>query len=387
MKLNKLYKCLLFLNLLYFTPYLGRSQHNYEQNIFKKKFDSIFEKNEKTQNSFKNILMKAELGNSIRFMDICYSIDALNSIYKATDSGKYLKANEKIINEVFTSGTLNKNNELIWIAKSNHYRFKEINNKEVILNEGYIFRYISEYLYNNKLRDSRELKILENIFLKWYSRSIKNYGDDSKLQGVRTHIGSHWATTAMYLYLLSDNLKNKMIYKSVYKRYNLALRNNLKVGKHKTEKYYYWNSTWDTPYTFLQNQRRKKNKDKKEIQDVTHGNHIVQYILNSYELGLNSWSLKDINLLSNTLRYVIWNSKNFSFSDNINGTLSKHSSIKNTGWKQSDGWMKLMKYDSSLVNIYYTWYKENKNKIDNSYLNLQFYSNFLLYTTITKNHD
>lgn len=51
--------------------------------------------------------------------------------------------------------------------------------------------------------------------------------------------------------------------------------------------------------------------------------------------------------------------------------------VKNTGWKQSDGWMKLINYNSSLKNIYNLYYKINKNKINKSSIGLQYIANLL----------
>src|SRR5690606_25058642 len=134
-------------------------------------------------------------------------------------------------------------------------------------------------------------------------------------------------------------------YRSFYRRFNNALRSNLKFKKTRTvESYYSWNSTFDEPYTRGTKQLKSKNQYKNSIQDVAHGNSIIQYVISSYELGLNDWTRTDIRRFSNTLKFSIWNGAKGEFADNVEGTKSEAASIRGTGWYQSDGWMKLARY-------------------------------------------
>ncbi|MNR38886.1 hypothetical protein D3C85_1570330 [compost metagenome] len=76
---------------------------------------------------------------------------------------------------------------------------------------------------------------------------------------------------------------------------------------------------------------------------------------------------------SNTIVEIVW--KNNKFSDNVDGTKSFSKELINTGWKQSDGWMKLIPYNSKLELIYSNYYKNNASKVNTSTYALQFIAN------------
>jgi len=356
---------------------------------FSSKFNSVLNSG-KYYNSKINIRSYSKGGNAQNFLLLGYYLNSNDIMFKSTGNISYLKNNEEVINAIKKSGLQVDENvskkEYKWQAKiksgqSNY----SMNNQEFMLYEGYILRYIAEYYFllkknQNKLNLVADVDFLRTNFFKWYDFSLSNYDDDSSLQSLRTHMGSHWATLAMYLYLLDNNEKNKTIYKSVYTRFSNSLAKNLKLVDMQNEKGYVWNSTWDTPFTNYLVDKRKLRKERSEIQDVSHGNHIVQFIIDSYELGLNSWTLKDIQYFSNTLKLKIWNASSLTFSDNVDGSplIGKY---KGSGWKQSDGWMKLMMYDQDLYPIYKRFYLKNARIIDGSSLNLQFYSNFVEFET------
>lgn len=336
--------------------------------------------------NFAGKLNKTSLqGSSLDFLYLSYNINARNIMFKATKDVKYLQQNFNIITNTLNAGKRGKNNGFVWFAHSKSPKYASVNNKEVILYEGYIFRYIAEYQYLvEKNLDWNEVKKLqipvnytESVFLKWYNRSMVNYKDDSYLQHVRTHIGAHWAIVAMYLYRLSTNNNNRKIYYNFFTRYNAALRQNFKADS--ATGTCSWNQTYDQPFTNLQKKREVRMKHTDLIQDAAHGNHVVLYILCSYELKLNDWSESEIHLLINTLKTKIWDKNRLLFNDNIDGSLTEENEFLNTGWKQSDGWMKLMFYDKSLYFIYLPFYIKNSKFIDKTYLSLQFYANFVRY--------
>ncbi len=105
----------------------------------------------------------------------------------------------------------------------------------------------------------------------------------------------------------------------------------------------------------------------------------IQYALYAEELNYHEWSKEKLQYFAYTIKLKIWNSKNSNFYDFINGRETSIRELRRAGWKQSDGWMKLMKVDKSLKPIYLKFYINNKDYIDNSYLNSQFYSVFARY--------
>ena len=61
-------------------------------------------------------------------------------------------------------------------------------------------------------------------------------------------------------------------------------------------------------------------------------------------MGNANWADFNFNYLCNTLKFKIL--KGNSIADNVDGTTDP--SVQNTGWKISDGWMKLIYFDASL---------------------------------------
>src|SRR5699024_10688593 len=129
-----------------------------------------------------------------------------------------------------------------------------------------------------------------------------------------THMGSHWAGVAMYLKSMTSNPKIKKQCKEVQEEYDLLLKRNLNPNP-KYPSAYIWNSTYDNT-TGTDATESKPSR----IQDVSHGNHVVSYIVAAYEMGDENWNLADIHKLCNTLKYVIYDEKNNRFMDNVDGT-------------------------------------------------------------------
>src|SRR5690606_33383686 len=84
----------------------------------------------------------------------------------------------------------------------------------------------------------------------------------------------------------------------------------------------------------------------------------VSYIIAAYEFGDPNWTEKDITLLANTFKNVLYNPNSNRLSDLINGQMEKG----RLNWEAniSDGWMKLMLYDSDISRIFQRFYIENK---------------------------
>jgi len=84
--------------------------------------------------------------------------------------------------------------------------------------------------------------------------------------------------------------------------------------------------------------------------------------------------MEDIKKLSNTVRYSIWNQERKGFSDYIISTKKVKERLAGTGFKQSNGWLKLAAYDTELQKLYKTFLEYNKSKIESSHLSAQFYA-------------
>lgn len=79
--------------------------------------------------------------------------------------------------------------------------------------------------------------------------------------------------------------------------------------------------------------------------------------------------------LANTIAYVVWQPKTKSFTDNVDGSSSDDSNLKKSGFKQTDGWMKLIDYNKELLPIYQNYLEQNKRKTENSVWGLQYLAN------------
>src|SRR5690606_36612944 len=157
---------------------------------------------------------------------------------------------------------------------------------EWMLSEAHLFRYVIQYLYtvqehygviksaiikqdNKKFIDF----FVNNVWNKWEYESRGTMGDMTLFYGIRTHMGSHWATMAMFLEKLSSDQNAKKKYKAFYTSYDTWLRSNMKLQNDA----YIWNSTWDKSKLKFHTNRKAKGFDAERIQDVAHGNHIIQY--------------------------------------------------------------------------------------------------------------
>jgi len=370
----------LFIALLVFvfiSPYQNTSAQNKED--FLNKYEAVVNANNK-QNSYDRVLRNSKNGNSWYFMFICEVIDANNTMYKATAKVKYLRHNIDyilgILNTARTEGTLS----MAWKSKSQNEYNKEVDDKEVLLYEGYIFRYIAETYYlvsklNPADRSGLQLPVyeLDNAFMKWYNRSLEKFGDASDVYRNRTHIAALWANTALFLSKISYNEDYVKIYKDFYRGFDKALRDNLKKRTINQHACYIWNSTFDKPFT---KQLKNAGKYKARIQDVSHGNRVIQYVISSHELGIGEWTKEDLQLFANTLKYSIYKSGASKLPDNIDGTNISAEQFDNTGWKQADGWIKLMRYDKDIYPLMLDNYKAHQKTIDANSSNLQFYANF-----------
>lgn len=339
---------------------------------WKTKFDNRLEGN--LGFSFDKLKKVSKRTDAYNYIALGYFINANNLMYLHTKDEKYLAYNNDILQEMFSR--LEDDNELKW-------KWKEVKKNRAIVYvdnvvlEGYFYRYLGEYieiLQKNKVETEhldQYIKILEKGFDKWVKRSQELYNDSySFFFHIRVHVASNWGVTALYLYKFTKD--------ELYSRYldllNIQLKGLLEIKEKNHKQCYVWQSNYKNLFTEL---LKTKKIGKPIIQDVGHANHVVTYILTSYELHYGFWTKKDLVYLSNTLHEFIWDKETIRFNDNVDGSFSLDSEFKNQGWKQSDGWMKLIKYNKSLGKMYKEYYNNNSDIIYTSSMALQFYVNLL----------
>lgn len=312
--------------------------------------------------------------NTYDFMALGYFINANNNMYLKTKDKKYIDNNISIIKPILLDDNSNsaykKNVWLMNVGKENQNA--AVNGQEHLISEGYFFRYVGEFLdiiSKNSLHENYQNSILNGLkysFNKWKDKSFGKYGDYSMLFHQRLHTGANWAVVA--LYLIKYDTSNKNTYSVFVTLFDKELKKALIVNRSSSGVIYYtWNSTY--PDKFCKALQQIKNY-KSVVQDVSHGNHVVLYLIKAKELNNENWKNFNFSYLSNTLKLKIL--KTDSIADNVDG--STDSSVKNTGWKISDGWMKLIYYDKSLYPLFDKSLKNYQNKINNSVLELQFNS-------------
>lgn len=314
----------------------------------------------------------AESGNALRFLELGYFFNSINEYYIKTGDKSLFQYSQNTIDKLRASSKkLNIGNQwIVNFARKSDTNY-EMLNKEYLLYEGYMFRYIAEYVFinfQNKANYEEDLDFVKSNFDKWYERDKDKFGGSAEMFGLRLHMGSHWATVSMYLYKMTSEQR----YLKFYNEFNKQVKENLVTINVSGYPCYIWNSTYKTRFNNLLNQRNRKYNAEK--QDVSHGNHVVQFIVDSYKVGMGSWTQMDIEKLTNTLKYIIWQD-NTSPTDNVDGSSNLKKLINGTGWKQSDGWMKLMQFDKDLYSIYESYFDNNRKKIETFNPFPQFYIN------------
>ena len=306
------------------------------------------------------------LSNSKHIDDIeplSYGMDAVLAMFETTDSIKYLDDAITFTNNVMDWAQVSKDipgnvspykdSFKSWIEKPLGSE-KGLYNQEGVLWEAYFFQYVSRLLkdiHNNesifKIQNYKKFYIEtlnfveKDIWEKWESRGIKLHNKYAFLFLSRTHMACHWAYIAAELSFLTNSQENKSDYLAFVNLYNSKLEDNF----YKYDKYISWHSTWDF------NLDNTINKNTPIIQDVSHANLVVSYIVEAYDLGL--WKDSDaIQRIINTLKDKIWDPSDCLFKDNLDGTMFVSSHTSPTGSFQSDGFAKLTRFDKSLFSIY-----------------------------------
>ncbi|MDM1517658.1 hypothetical protein HX089_14870 [Myroides odoratimimus] len=338
----------------------------YGQNYFVEKYREDLQVN-KYYNKDK-IALFSKSNNAYNFMALGYYINSNNLMFLSTNDENYLLDNLSVLKPILIDKGANNYMDDNWkmnVSKDNQ-NFK-VNGQEHIVSEGYFFRYVGEFLdiiISKNLYYNFQNSIHEGLiysFEKWKNRSIEKFGDYSFLYHQRLHIGANWAMVA--LYLQKYNRKETKDYKFFIDQFDLQLKKALQLKSKNGLKYYVWNSTY--PDKFCVGLMKKKIY-LPVVQDVSHGNHIVLYLLKARELGNPNWTAFNFEYLVNTFKLNVL--KTNRISDRVDGTSEK----LNTGWRISDGWMKLIYLDNSLFIIAKDNLEKYQSKIKNSSLESQF---------------
>ena len=322
---------------------------------------------------YNHAIAVSEKGNAYQFMGLRRYLGANNAMIEKSNEESAINFQwrliENLMNSARVSGEIGNNKSPFkdkyktWITLSKTTMY----GKEAQLYEGYSFFYIAQFLYytqkngwnsinsQNKRRWNTALSFLEtNVWTKWCERSMNTYGKRYRnFLWTRTHMGSHWAGVAMYLGKLTNNKVIKEQCSTYLNQYDILLKRNFKSKGQG----YIWNSTYDDVTG------TDAGTSKTEItQDVSHGNHVISYIVAAYEAGNRNWTLDDIRKLSYTFSNIIYNKDSNTYSDNVDGSNIK-SGIKggeNNGDFVGDGWIKLAKYDQNVKSIM-SRFIDNKN--------------------------
>jgi len=322
---------------------------------------------------------------SAHYYHLAKYIDGLTAMYEATNNSNYLEQSIELITNVINQakevkkiGSDYSDNFFGWISNQD-------SKTEIPLYESYFFRYVTKLLriirdkniinkypkfYNNTINF-----VEKNIWEKWYTRGLEN------IYRSRTHMASHWAYIALDLYLITDDVNKLMEYYNVFNNINhkgfqygsmktkSSLKNNL---KNNTSNYSWIYSDWAH----------------KIIQDVSHANSVVSYIIESHCQNIH-WNRDDINGLIEMLdvnKRITWyrdeKDNKIKVYAHFNGA-TKNTELDMTnpnkfdvGRFQTDGWIKLGRFDKNI----YNFYEENIDYIINylSYFSFNAYAHMAL---------
>jgi len=314
---------------------------------------------------------RSKSGDSWDLYELAAAVDAYCAMYRATGDIQYLDKDLTLINNVIATAVKTpessqyypKDSYWTWVVNPDDPKSDK---QECPLSESYLWRYVTQLLrvmkenvwgtnmgqmLNGKSYQKHYDKILNfsrvSIFQKWQSR-----GDLNTIYRSRTHMSAHWAFIAMNLHYCAPENTDYLKYMNtidhgVIPTYNSSLRSQMRNEGDN----FVWNSTWDYlikdgenrgKYDFTKNFNGRQNPDRYlctnendppdeivSVQDVSHGNGVISYIVESYGLNSNwinegvdvNWTKDDIDRFVNTLNNRIWTtSPAFPVGDNSDKT-------------------------------------------------------------------
>ena len=364
----------------------AKAQKNWK-NLFDQEYESLCTSTETTREYYLNI---SKSGDSFDFMTISNILDALQCVYLSTGEESYRNDLIKIINNILSTAQVSKNipenkyeykdDYLSWTSKN---RLNSYNN-EALLYEGYIFRFITQFIYNlheegwvnlsaeNQSWYDQTLQFIEkNVWEKWITRSNEiNKKPYTIFLRTRTHTSSHWAYMGLFLEEITADPVIRQQCIELYNMYDLLLKRNLKSNP-TVPQAYVWNCSWDDVSGTQANVVNDV-----VLQDVSHGNHVLSYLTAAKKMGSSNWSDSEMDSLCNTLKLVVYNKETISFADMVDGSAS----ISRPGWgnNQAEGWIKLSWFDDTVRNIYIDFaFRQEYGLLRSQDMELQYYANLL----------
>ena len=364
-----------------------QSQKNWK-NYFDQKYSSLCGSAGSTFREY--YLQLSKSGNVYDLMELSKMVHPLMDMYIATQNEAYLNDEIKIINNVLSTAAVSK------FIPGNQYKFKDdclswisktigsayLSENEV--SEGYTFRYITQFLYeikktgwinhSGKNRDwyNATLQFVEkNIWEKWINRSIKSKGKPYGIfSGSRTHMASHWAHVGLFLKELTNDPVIKAQCQDVVNMFDLLLKRNLKYNS-KFPDAYVWNSTWDNV-----DGTQAQTSPVPDIQDVSHGNHVISYIAAAKRYKNPNWTDEHIRHFCNTIKQVLFRESTLTFADYVDGSAS----IYRPGWgnSQSEGWVSLGLFDQQTHNVYLDFALRRVDLLEKYTQEMEYYANLAL---------
>lgn len=330
-------------------------------------FSQSFEKHTRDDITAKQLVAK-QLSNEINaynLMALSRSLGGFIAMYEATDSLWFLMQAFDLAEEV-TGNAIN-----VSQVSGNHAQFDDrylgfmnINpdrknprggphGKEVPLFESYFYRYLAKLIYISTYSiENVELQERSSLLLdflkvhgweKWYVRGESINDCLPFLFRSRTHMTSHWALVALFLKKLDSDRVKVNQYEDFLNLYNRQLRSNLRITETRA---YIWNMTWDKPWPLGLNCNQASTRA--IIQDGSHGNHVITYVVEAFELG-EGWSKTDIARFVRTAKYILFDSdRNLFYKD-----LSQNNDLSyKAGLRFGDGFLKLARYDKELLKYF-----------------------------------
>lgn len=306
-------------------------------------------------------------GNSAWYYFLAYALDGNTAMYESTCTADYLDRALYYINNIVADAQVSatmptsqyQDNYQGWVAHDP----EDGALGEVSLYESYFWRYVTRVLrvirqtprlYDDALYRQQYDQLLAftetHLFEKWYTR------DPTNIYRSRTHMAATWAYIALDLWLITEDATRKALYWEVVTKINTdlspyhpsSLRNQI-IANPRDVSAYFWNDEWgsyDRPG-----------------QDTSHGNNVIAYMVEAHDQEIY-WDDADVTGLSNLVTKVLWN------GDAINPTFGAYfdGSSRGEGFFQSDGFLKLGRYDPNIQQIYEQYTGQDK------YLT-QFYGN------------
>lgn len=313
---------------------------------------------------FINAEMNRGLNANI-LMPLSYNLGGAITMYQLTNSSKYLDEalnlsirviqKSQVVSNVSGNNSVFKDNYRGFLNKNPDYNEDKRGGPhmmEVPLYESYFYRYLAKLLYvysisSKKIktasRDDDFDRLLEFIVThgweKWYVRGASKDSCMPYLFRSRTHMAAHWATVALFLSQLNDDPDAQKQYIQYLDSYNAQLRDNLRINELGG---YIWNMTWDNTWPVHFNCNR--GVENGIIQDGDHGNHVISYIVEAYDLH-RYWTDRDIERFVITTQKTLYNASEKMFYSSLD---REYESSFVGGLRYADGFLKLARYDKEL---------------------------------------